>query len=435
MSLLLLEIVVILLLLVLNGVFAMTEMAMVAARKTRLQVMADQGHAGARAALRLARTPNQFLPAVQFGITLVGLLAGAFGGITIAEAIAARLQPVPALAPYAAAIGVAVVVALLTYLSLIIGELVPKRLALANPELIASRMARPMDWLGHLARPVIWLLGASTELALRCLRVQASPTVAISDDEVQTLLQEGVRSGVFHSAEPRMIASVLALDQQPVRNIMTPRERLVFLQVNEPHARFWHKIVLSGHSNFPVYADQRDQVVGLASLKAIYANLAAGEPVRLAGLMEPPLSVPDTQTVTELLERFRKTGRHIALVNAADGKFLGLVTLVDVLEAIVGELPSLEARRQPRAVRRADGSWLVDGAFACDRFALLLNAAAPGDTLAARSDTIASFVLAELSGPPREGATLIRAGLQFEIIDLDGHRIDKVLIRPAEGVP
>jgi putative hemolysin len=361
MSALIIEVVVILLLLVLSGVFAMTELAVVSARKSRLRVMAADGNAGARAALALAESPNRFLPAVQIGITLVGLLAGAFGGITIAEEIAAALKSLPALTAYAEAIGVGVVVVALTYLSLVLGELVPKRLALAHPEVIASRMARPVDFLSRLTQPIVWLLGASTDLVLRLFGARATTAAAISNEEVNLLLEEGMKTGVFHQSEPRMVESVLAFDQRPVRDIMTPREKLVFLNQNDPHEAVWREIVVSGHSNFPVCAMSRDQVVGVISVKAIYANLAAGAGVKLADLMTPPLLVPATQTITGLLEAFKKTRCHIALVTDEAHAVIGLVTLVDVLEAIVGEIPSLEERLRPQAVRRDDGSLPVDG--------------------------------------------------------------------------
>lgn len=435
MSALLLEALVILLLLALSGVFAMTELAVVSARKTRLRMLATEGSAGARAALALAESPNRFLPTVQIGITLVGLLAGAFGGITIAEEIASALKPWPALTPYAEAIGVGIVVIALTYLTLIVGELVPKRLALAHPEAIAIRMARPVELLSRLTRPIVLLLGASTELVLRLFGTRNGATQAISDDEVNILLQEGTRTGVFHQTEPRMVASVLAFDQRPVRDIMTPREKLVFLNQNDPHEAVWHKIVVSGHSSFPVYSTSRAKVVGVVAVKSLYANLAAGAGVRLADLMTPPLFVSATQTVTGLLETLKATRRHIALITDETQSVIGLVTLVDVLQAIVGEIPSLDERLRPRAVRREDGSILVDGGFAVAKLAPLLDAKSPAFTFAQGEATLAAYAEAQLGRPATEGAAFVREGVRFEIIDTDGRRIDKVLVslEGAEG--
>lgn len=435
MSALIIEVIVILLLLVVSGVFAMTEMAVVSSRKTRLRVMAADGHAGAKAALALAESPNRFLPSVQFGITLVGLLAGAFGGITIAEEIAAGLKPLPALAQYAEVIGVGVVVVALTYLSLVIGELVPKRLALAHPEVIASRMARPVELLSRLTQPVVRLLGASTDLVLRLLGARAAMTAAISDEEVKLLLEEGMKTGVFHRSEPRMVESVLAFDQRPVRDIMTPREKLVFLNQDDPHAAVWHKIVVSGHSNFPVYAASRDQVVGVVAVKSIYANLAAGAGVKLADLMTPPLLVLATQTITGLLEGFKKTRRHIALVTDEARRVVGLVTLVDVLEAIVGEIPSLEERLRPQAVHREEGSLLVNGGFSVAKLAPLLGESPLAAALAQRCETLATYATAQLGQPTSEGSMFVREGVRFEIIDMDGSRIDKVFVSRENDSP
>jgi putative hemolysin len=429
------EVVVILLLLALSGVFAMTELAVVSSRKTRLRVMAADGNVGARTALALAESPNRFLPTVQIGITLVGLLAGAFGGITLAEQIAAALKSLPALAQYAEVIGVGVVVVVLTYLSLVIGELVPKRLALAHPEIIASRVARPVELLSRLTRPVVGLLGASTELVLRLFGARAASTAAISNEEVNLLLEEGMKTGVFHQNEPRMVESVLAFDQRPVRDIMTPREKLVFLNQDDPHDVVWHKIVVSGHSSFPVYAASRDEVVGVVSVKAIYANLAAGAGVKLADLMTPPLPVPATQTITGLLEGFKQTRRHSALVTDDARRIVGMVTLVDVLEAIVGEIPSLEERLRPQAVRRDDGSLLVDGGFAVAKLAPLLGETPLAAALAHRGETLAAYAAAQLGPSTKESAAFVREGVRFEIIDMDGGRIDKVLVSRTGNLP
>jgi putative hemolysin len=435
MSVLIVEVVVILVLLVVSGVFAMTEMAVVSSRKTRLRVMAADGNAGARAALAMAESPNRFLPTVQIGITVVGLLAGTFGGITIAEEIAAVLKPFPALTTYAEAIGVGVVVVALTYLSLVIGELVPKRLALAHPEVIASRMARPVELLTRLTQPLVRLLGASTDLMLRWLGARAGAAEAISNEEVKLLLEEGMKTGVFHQSEPRMVESVLAFDQRPVQDIMTPREKLVFLNQDDPHEAVWHKIVVSGHSHFPVYADSRDRVVGVISVKAIYANLAAGAGVKLADLMMPPLLVPTTQTITGLLEEFKKTRRHIAFVVDESRMVVGLVTLVDVLEAIVGEIPSLEERLRPEAVRRHDGSLLVDGGFSVARLAPLLGESPLAATLLQRCETLAAYATGQLGQSANEGAAFVREGVRIEIIDMDGNRIDKLLVSREKDSP
>lgn len=431
MTTLVIEIIIILLLLVVNGVFAMTEMAVVSSRKGKLRLLAEQGSAGARAALALAESPNRFLPSVQVGITLVGLLAGAFGGATLAAQIAGGLSRWPALAPFSEAIGVGVLVVVLTFLSLVIGELVPKRIALSNPEACASLMARPLDWLSRLARPGIWLLGVATDFILWVLRVKPQAKETISEEEVKLLMREGTHAGIFHPNEPHMVESVLAFDQRPVTDIMTPRGKVIFLRRDERHDALWHKIVVSGNSNFPVYDGNRDQIVGVVSVKAIYANLAAGVGVNVANLMIQPLLVPAMQTVTALLETFKRTGQHIGMVVDARERFLGLVTLVDVLEAIVGEIPSQDERLKPDARRRDDGSWLVDGRLELARLWRLLNGEPgelEGENPVATKQSVADHIGARLGNKVCEGEVLASEGWQFEVLDLDGDRIDKLLV-------
>jgi len=429
------EIFIILLLLLGNGVFAMTEMAVVSARKTRLKKLAEDGDRRAAAALALTVEPNRFLSTVQIGITLVGVLAGAFGGTTLAKEIARPLTHFPALAPHAHGIGVALVVLGITYFSLIIGELVPKRLALGNPEGIARVMAGPMNAISRLASPLVWLLGISTELVLKLLGVKARAQAEVSDEEIQVLMQEGLRAGIFHNTEPKMVESVLALDQLPVSEIMTPRAKMIFLNKADAHEAVWHKIVVSGHSTFPVFETTRDNVIGVVSVKAIYANLAAGARANVADLTSAPLVVPATQFVTQLLDAFKSNGRHVALVANEFGDIVGMITLVDVLEAIVGEMAPPAERLKPEAKRRADGTWLVDGTFEIERFGEIGAELAIVDAEPRSYETVAGLALAEFGRVPAEGETFDWRGHRFEIIDMDRHRVDKLLITrpPAEA--
>jgi putative hemolysin len=435
MNTIVIELGVIFLLLLANGVFAMTEMAVVSSRKSRLQVLAEGGNRGALAALKLINDPNRFLPAVQVGITLVGLLAGAFGGATLAEEIARRLAPFPAVAPYAEAIGVGTVVLTLTFFALVLGELVPKRLALSNPERIACLMARPLDWMSRAARPVIWLLGRSTDavLAVLCAKRQARET--ISEDEVKLLMQEGSQAGVFHPAEPRMVESVLSFDQRPVTDIMTPRGKLIFIRSDEKPETLWHKIVVSGHNHYPVYDGNRNRIVGVVSVKAIYANVAAGVAPNVADLMTAPLIVAANRSVASLLETFKASGKHIGIVVDERKDCLGVVTLVDVLEAIVGELPSLEERLRPEARRRSDGSWLVDGAYDAAKLWEQLKPETPAAGNSSPRQKLAAFVSAHLAGEVAEGKVFSTGGWRFEVLDMDGERVDKVLVTPDPSKP
>ena len=423
-----LEILLILLLLAANGIFAMTEIAVVSARKIRLRRMAEAGDHKARAALALAASPNRFLATVQIGITTVGVLAGAFGGATIAEQIANALQSIPLLAPYGEAIGLGLVVLAITFCSLILGELVPKRIGLHNPERIARLMAGPMNGLSRLASPVVHLLGTTTDVVLRLIRLGKPADAGVSDEDVKDLIREGVRAGVFDSREPAMVEGVLALDQLPVSSIMTPRARIIWLNKHAPHEALWHKIVVSGHSSFPVYEQAREQVVGVVALKAIYANLAAGIPAKVGDLMVPPLFIEGTRTVATALELFKRTGHHLALVTDNTGQVSGLVTVLDVMEAIVGELPDASDRLKPQARKRPDGSWLVDGSLALETLESLLNRMHFPPEEHRNSPTVAEYAAQRLGRTPQEGDTFTEQGCFFEILDLDGARVDKVLI-------
>lgn len=430
MSLIVLEIFIILLLLLANGVFAMTEMAVVSARKARLQQLAEKGDRAAVAALELISEPNRFLSTVQIGITLIGIGAGAFGGATLAQTLGATLAEVPGLERYAPSLGVAIVVIALTYFSLIIGELVPKRLALGHAEGIARFTAAPMLLVARFASPLVRVLGASTNLILKLLRVQPPTDEGVTDDEVRVLMQEGMKSGVFHSAEPKMVESVLALDHLPVSEIMTPRAKVIFLNKADPHEAVWHKIVVSGHSTFPVYEGQRDNIVGVVSVKAIYANLAAGARANVVDLMVQPLIVPATQSVTQLLDSFKTSGKHVALVADEFGTIVGLITLVDVLEAIVGDIATPAERLRPMAKRRDDGSWLVDGAIEIEELQRTIPAFTFPESRTRSYGTLAGFVLAQFGRVPHEGESFDWLGHRFEVIDMDRHRVDKILILP-----
>ena len=422
------EVIIVLLLLVANGVFAMTEMAVVSSRKVRLRRLADMGDRRARTALELAQSPNRFLSTVQVGITLVGVLAGAFGGATIAEEINEALQRFPLLAPHGKSIGIGVVVLTLTFCSLIIGELVPKRLALANPEGVARAMAGPMNRLAMLAAPAIKVLSVSTDLVLRVLGLHESKAAKVSEDEVKMLMEEGRLEGVFHQAEPKMVENVLALDQLPVGELMTPRGKIIWINVADSHEAVWHKIVVSGHAAFPVFDGDRDKAVGVVSVKAIYANLAAGIEVKVRDLMTPPLLVPASQNAMVLLESFRKGRKHLALVTDEFGGIAGLVTVHDLMEAVLGDFPSQDERRKPGAQRRADGSWLVDAMLDVRDFERLVpefKLDPPGER---DYHTFGGYIIKRLGRVPEEGDAFESQGFHVEIIDMDRNRVDKVLL-------
>jgi putative hemolysin len=431
MSQIMFEIAVIFVLLLANGVFAMAEIAVVSSRKSRLRRLADLGNGNARVALDLAESPNRFLSTVQVGITLVGIFAGAFGGATLATKLAGPLGQISFLAPHADKLAFAIVVMIITYFSLVLGELVPKRFALSNPEGISMAVARPMNWLSRFARPLVSFLSISTDGLLRVLGFKPEKETMVSEEEVRVLMQEGVRAGAFNKVESHIVHSALEMDQLPVREIMTPRAKVIWLNQDDPHDQIWHKIVVSNHSYFPVYAGNRDHVVGVVSVKAIYANLAAGVGVKLRDVMVAPLIVPESQKVLQLVETFKQTGKHIALVTDEFGGIVGLVTLNDVMEAIIGEFPTQGERAKPEAKKRPDGSWLIDAMIDLDS----VQRALPGFKFdgGAHSEyqTLAGFVVKQLGHVPKEGETFESQGYVFEVLDMDRHRVDKVLVLPA----
>jgi putative hemolysin len=428
-----LELAIIFLLLLSNGIFSMTEIAVVSVRKGRLRRMAELGDNRARAALALAESPNRFLSTVQVGITLVGVLAAAFSGATLATRLAEALRQFDWSVTFANRVALAVVVTGLTYFTLVIGELVPKRLGLSFPEGIARRLAGPMTALSRLVSPLVTLLSWSTDAILKLFRVKPEPELTVSEEEVKLMVREGTRAGVFLPHEPAMVEGVLALDRLPVRDLMTPRGKMIWINVADAHDAIWHKIVVSAHTTFPVYEGTRDRVVGVVTVKAIYANLAAGIPPRIRDLMTPALVVPPSLTANVMLEKFKQTGKFVALVADEFGGISGLVSLHDIMEAIIGELPSESERLKPTAKRREDGSWLVDGMLDADEFERLV----PDFKLHPKSQrdyqTFAGFIMKHLGHVPHEGEIFPLHGYNVEIIDMDAHRVDKVLLMPQNA--
>jgi putative hemolysin len=424
------EFLILFLLLAANGLFAMAELAIVSARKGKLKRLAEEGDRGASIALELAEDPTRFLSTVQLGITLVGVIAGVYGGDTLAQRLEAWMHTVPWLAAQAHWLALAVVVLCITFLSLVIGELVPKRLALREPEGIARVLARGMRGLATVLGPLVSLLAGATDWILRLFGIAAYSEPRVTDEEVVDLMQEGREAGVFDETEQEMVESVLSLDSLMVREIMTPRPKIVFLGRDEPSDQVWHKIVVSGHSIFPVYEGNRDNVVGIVSIKSLYANIAAGTAARVRDLMIRPLVVPETQTVRQLLEALRRTRFHVALVADEFGGITGLVTMSDVAEAVLGDIPSLDQRLQPEAKRREDGSWLIDGLFDVGDLAAKMESLELPEEAGRDYQTVAGFVVSQLAHVPAEGEIFEWRGWRFEIIDMDRHRVDKVLAIP-----
>ncbi|TVQ12596.1 MAG: HlyC/CorC family transporter [Leptolyngbya sp. DLM2.Bin27] len=419
----------ILLLILANGVFSGSEIALVSARKARLEHKARQGNAKARLALKLANDPNNFLSTVQIGITLIGILSGALGGATVAANLRQWLDQVPTLAPYSDVISLAVVVGLITYLSLVVGELVPKRIALSYPEAIACQMAGPMKRLSQLAAPLVALLGVSSRFLVNLMGLKERPAAAITEEELRLLIDQGTEAGTFEVAEQEMLGRVLQLGDRPIRSIMTPRTDIEWLSVDASFAAHSELVMQSAHSHFPVCNSGIDDCIGVVSLKALLPNYLsqANPPVTLLSLIQPPLFVAESTYVLKVLELFKSSGTHFAMVLDEYGGVEGLVTLNDVVEAIVGDLPSIEDANDPMMVQREDGSWLLDGLLPVDDLKDLLNR----DQLTADEDnyqTLAGFVIRHMGRIPNAGDYFDWQGLRFEVVDMDGRRVDKVLL-------
>jgi putative hemolysin len=436
MSGLSLTIFLIVLLLLANGLFAMAEIAVVASRKARLKNMADAGNPGAKLALALANSPGRFLSTVQVGITFVGVLASALGGADIAERLGVVFKRIPALENYADILAITIVVGAITYLSVIIGELVPKRIALGNPERIASALARPMFGLSKIFSPLVNLLNFSSDFLMATLGIRKPKESVVSEEEVRVLIDEGLSAGIFKKAEKEMVESVFELDEQIAGDLMTPRARMIWLSLDDADEENWRRIAGSGHSHFPVYQETRDNVVGMVSVKSLWANLSLAGRVELRALLTPPLYVPTTMPAGKLIEEFKKSGKHLSLVVDEFGGLQGLVTLNDVMMAIVGNLPEREQRHEPKAILRPDGSWLIDAMMDIDetKKSLGIEEDLPGEEIN-RYSSLGGFILSQLGHIPREGEKIRWDRFDFEVIDMDRQRIDKVLVIPRAPKP
>lgn len=426
------EIGAIILLILANGIFAMSEIALVAARKSRLQDWAEKGNRSARIAFELAKQPSQFLSTVQIGITLVGILAGAFGGRTLANELAGYLRTVPGLGPYSNGIALGLVVLSITYFSVVIGELVPKRFALTNPERIATFMAIPMRGLSVLSYPVVRLLSSSTDAIFRLFRSRPMEEPPVTEEEVKILIEKGTAAGVFEASEQDMIEAVIALGDRSVRHLMTPRNQIVWFDLNDSIEEMQRKISESGHSRFPVCTGSLDNVIGVAQAKDLLVAALAGKGIELNALIRQPAFVPRTMTALQVLDHIKRSGSHLVLVVDEYGEIDGLLTHHDVLEAIAGEMPLGETPVQSKAVQRPDGSWLLDGMLAVDEFKEIFHLETlPGEKKDAYQ-TLGGFIFTQMGRVPSVSDYFEWNNLRFEVVDMDGKRIDKVLVSSIE---
>jgi putative hemolysin len=422
------------LLIALNAVFSLSEISVFSARKSRLEQRARSGDVNSRVALELATSPDDFLSTVQVGMTLVGVLAGAFGEATIAEHLAGYLRGIPAVAHYAEAIATGVVVALITYFTLILGELVPKRLALLNPERFAAAMARPMRLVSRLALPLVRLLTGSTRLVVGLLGAKPSKEAPVTEEEIRMLIAQGTVAGTFEKAEQDLVERAFRLGDRPVATLMTPRPRLVWLDVADGEGAIARKIAASPFSRFPVGQGNLDNCLGYVQARDLLDARLAGRPINLRESLRQPLLVPEHTRALALLARFKSTGTHFAIVIDEYGGIEGIVTLNDILEALVGDMPSAGEGEEPPAMQRADGSWLVDGAMAIDDLRSLIELPRHPAEERAAFRTLAGFVMNQLGRVPRTGDHFEWGGKRFEVVDMDGHLVDKVLVAPVADI-
>jgi putative hemolysin len=418
------EILIILLLQMTSGIFAMSEVAMIAVRRPRLTQLAERGSRGAATALSISADPNRFLATVQIFITMIGILGGAFGGATIARSIADLLQSTP-LAPYGTAIGLAIVVLFTTYSSLIIAELVPKRLALRSPETIAARIALPMQFLSLITAPVVHFLGWSTDLVLRLLGAHHTEEVPVTEEEIKAMIKLGVEAGVFEQTEHDMVRGVFRLGDRRISALMTPRSDIVWLNTEDDEETNRAKIRESHFSRFPVARGNLDHVLGMVQAKDLLEKLLAGQPFDLHAVLMEPIYVPMGMSATRVLETFRDTDTYMAFVLDEYGGLIGLVTAQDILESIVGE----EEAEEP--TQRADGSWLFDGLMAIDDLVEHLGIEPPPGAHE-QYETLGGFIMTRHGSIPHTGDMVDWDGYRFEVVDMDGRRVDKVLVAAIE---
>jgi putative hemolysin len=426
-----LELSLIFLLLVASGLFSMAEMAVVSSRKARLKQRAEEGSRGAKVALELANSPNDFLSTVQVGITTIGLLTGTFGGATIAKKLQVYLEQFPQIAAYAQPISMSTVVAILSYVSLILGELVPKNLALTNAEAIASAVAPPMLWIAKMGSPAVRFLTLSTNIVMKLLPVKASADAPVTAEEIKVLVAQGTEHGTFEEAEREMVEGVFRLGNRRVVELMQPRGKVAWLDVNNPWAVNRETIKGNPHSRYPVVEGDLDRSIGFVHVKDLFSSLDFGESPDLRALARKPIVVPEAMAALDLLERFQQSGEQMALIVDEHGGIEGLATLTDLMNAVVGDLHASGGETgdaaRPRVLLREDGSWLVDGSLPIsDLMEQLQLRDFPGEEQGFA--TVGGLVLAHLRRIPVPGDHFTVAGWRFEVIDMDRNRIDKVLV-------
>lgn len=423
---------IIIILIILNGLLSMSELAIVSSRKGKLQKMLNEGKKNAKIVMDLINDPNQFLSTIQIGITLIGVLTGAFGGATLSEPLANVIAPY---IPYATPISVFIVVIVTTYVSLVIGELVPKRIALNSPESVAIKVAKGMKILSKICGPLVTVLGASTNCVLKILRIQDDETNTVTEEEIELMIEEGRVEGTIEKEEQDIIKRVFKLDDQKVDMIMTPRNDIVWIDLEDNDETNKNKIIESKRSIFPIAKGELDDFIGVVQAKDILSYLFKKENINLEEIVKDPLIVPENLESLELLKQFKENQEyvHMSLIVDEFGSLVGLITLNDLLEGIVGDIPGIDEDSDPKALKREDGSWLIDGRYNLDRFKELFNYSEKfPEEKEDNYSTIAGFILSYIGKIPIEGEKFQWEKFCFEIMDMDGHQIDKILVNEIE---
>jgi putative hemolysin len=430
---LILHLSIVLLLIVVNCVFAMAEIAMISARKARLLPLAESGNPGAQAAIELKADPSRLLSTVQIGVTLIAVLSGTFGEATLGDRLEHYLQMYPGvIEQYAHVISMAIVVIGISYFSLILGELVPKRVALLYPERIAAALARFMRAMAQVGAPVEWFLSASTNFVLRLLPLGGPATAPVTDEEISFMLREGAATGHIPHAETAIVEMALRLGDRRASAVMTPRTQIEWLDLDDPEEENRRKIRESAYSRFPVVQGGSQQVNGIVQVKDLLAACLARRPLDLRAATCPPLYLPNTVTVLRVLEVFKSSGEPMALIVDEYGDLEGLVTPSDILEALVGDIAGSGAEADQRVVRRDDGTWLIDGMVGLDELKQVLGISRlPGEDM--DFHTLGGYLMARLNRVPMEADRIIAGDYRFEVVKMDGRRVDRVLVSPAKS--
>ncbi|ULQ57284.1 hemolysin family protein [Flavihumibacter rivuli] len=423
------EILLVLGLIIINGLFSMAEIALVSSRRARLESQALKGDARAKEALKLASHPDTFLSTVQIGITLIGILTGIFSGENIKGDVAAFFANIPVLAPYSNGIATAVVVIIITYLSLVLGELLPKRIGLSDPEKIAKMVAAPMRVLSKITHPFVWLLSKSTHLLARLMNIQPSDT-QVTEEEIKAIISEGTEQGTIAEAEQEIIERVFHLGDRNITSLMTHRSDIIWFDLNDNEVSIKEKIVKEPHSVYPICDSDLDNIKGVVSIKDLYIS---NDMTLFKHIMKPAMFVPENNTAYRVLEKFKESKNHSCFIVDEYGSVQGMITLNDILEAIVGDLPQQDIQDY-EIIAREDGSFLVDGQIPFYDFLSRFEMTDWMHEGEQEFNTLAGFILHKLERIPQTGDTLEWKGFRFEIIDMDSLRIDKILVHISEEI-